>query len=200
VFGSNFTRLAGFIRYNEDGGGLIAAVAGALSDSDEPQTKVGEIFIDAGANGSRLSVDLTAAPTKTSSPIKYGYHFGLGARRFVSDRSDLGARVEIDEVANHNLLGVRLLDYRYQLHGPLALNVFVGAARYSLATPAYGIYYGGGLQWRNVVPGWDVGIDLRYADSVARDHLLPSDPPNIGGRNDSFYNILSTTLSVSRHF
>jgi hypothetical protein len=41
---------------------------------------------------------------------------------------------------------------------------------------------------------------LRYADSVARDHLLPNDPPNIGGRTDSFYNILSTTLSVSRHF
>jgi hypothetical protein len=202
VFGSNFTRLAGFIRYNENGGGLLAAMAGALSDSDsdEPQTKVGEIFIDAGANGSRQSVDLTTANTKTTGPIKYGYHFGLGARRFVSERSDLGARVEVDQVQNHNLLGVRLLDYRYRLHGPLALNIFVGAARYSLATPAYGFYYGGGLQWRDVLPGWDVGVDLRYADSVARDHLLPNDPPNIGGRTDSFYNILSTTLSVSRHF
>jgi hypothetical protein len=39
---------------------------------------------------------------------------------------------------------------------------------------------------------------LRYADSVARDHLLPSDPS--GARPDSFYNILSTTLSISRHF
>jgi len=67
-------------------------------------------------------------------------------------------------------------------------------------TPAYGIYYGGGLQWRNVLPGWYLGVDLRYADSVARDHLLPNDPPNVGGRNDSFYNILSTTLSISRHF
>jgi hypothetical protein len=80
------------------------------------------------------------------------------------------------------------------------LNVFIGAARYALETPAYGIYYGAGLQWRNVVPGWDVGADYRYANSVARDHLLPGDPPAVGARNDSFYNISIFTRSISRHF
>jgi hypothetical protein len=78
--------------------------------------------------------------------------------------------------------------------------VFVGAARYAQATPAYGIYYGAGLQWRNLIRGWDVGFDYRYAESVARDHLLPNDPPNVGGRTDSFYNISLYTLSLSRHF
>src|SRR5262249_33868072 len=155
------------------------SIATALGDSEEPLEKQGEVFIDAGGNKSSQSIDLTTAETKTSGPTTYGYHLGIGARRFVSERSDLGLRLEIDEVNKHNLLGVRLLDYRYRFNGPLALNVFVGAARYSLVTPAYGIYYGGGLQWRNVLPGWDVGVDLRYAYSVARDHLLPTDPPNI---------------------
>jgi hypothetical protein len=59
---------------------------------------------------------------------------------------------------------------------------------------------GGGLQYRNVLPGWDLGVDIRYADNVARDHLVPGDPATIGAHNDSFYNIVSTTLSVSRHF
>jgi hypothetical protein len=200
VFGANFARLAGFIRYNEAGGGMISALTDALSGSEESSAKQGELFVDAGANASRESIDLITATTKTTSPIGYGYHFAVGARRFVSDHSDLGARVEVDGVQGHNLLGVRALDYRYRFQGPLALSVFIGAARYNLVTPAYGIYYGAGLQWRNLLPGWDVGVDLRYANSVARDHLLPSDPPNVGGRTDSFYNILSTTLSISRHF
>ena len=36
--------------------------------------------------------------------------------------------------------------------------------------------------------------------SVARDHVLPTDPPATGARNDSFYNISMFTLSVSRNF
>lgn len=200
VFGANFTRLAAFLRYGENGSGLSAAVADAVYGEPEDTSKAGEIFVDAGANGSRQNIDLTTAATRKNGPVDFGYHFAVGARRFVSDHSDLGARVEADNIQGHSLIGVRALDYRYRFHGPLALSVFIGAARYNLVTPAYGIYYGTGLQWRDVLPGWDLGLDVRYANSVARDHLLPNDPPDIGGRTDSFYNILSTTLSVSRHF
>jgi hypothetical protein len=200
VFGGNFSRLAGFIRYDEGGGSLGNAVADALSDESQPLLDKGELFVDVGANNNRQNVDLTTAATRANGPYKYGAHFAVGARRFVSDHSDLGARIEADDIQGHSLIGVRALDYRYRFNGPLALNVFIGAARYALATPAYGIYYGAGLQWRNVVPGWDVGADYRYANSVARDHLLPSDPPAVGARNDSFYNISIFTLSISRHF
>jgi hypothetical protein len=202
VFGGNFSRLAGFIRYDEGsrGLGLVDSAAEALSGGDQPLLDSGEIFIDVGANVNRQNVDLTTASTRSNGPYRYGPHFGLGARRFVSDHSDLGARVEFDNVQEHGLLGVRALDYRYRFDGPLALNVFIGAARYALATPAYGIYYGAGLQWRNVLPGWDVGAEYRYANSIARDHVLPNDPPNVGGRSDSFYNISTITLFVSRHF
>ncbi|MFL6601393.1 MAG: capsule assembly Wzi family protein [Steroidobacteraceae bacterium] len=199
VYGQNFSRLAGFIRYDE-GQGLAGSLAEALSAEDQPLIDDGEIFIDVGANSNRQNVDLTSASTRANGPYGYGPHFAVGARRFVSDRSDLGARVEYDNIQGHSLIGVRALDYRYRFRSPLALSVFIGAARYALATPAYGIYYGAGLQWRNLLPGWDVGADYRYADSVARDHLLPNDPPNIGARSDSFYNISSFTLSISRHF
>jgi hypothetical protein len=203
VFGARYTRLAGFVRLNQDGG-VISGLSGMLGHDDEldaMQTREGEIFVDAGANASQQTVHLTGDETPhIHSPVKAGYHFAVGARRFVSDHSDLGARLEVDNVQNHNLLGARLIDYRYRFRGPLALGLFVGAARYNLVTPAYGFYYGGGVQWRNVFPGWDVGVDVRYAASVARDHLVPGDPPTIAGQNDSFYDILSTTLSISRHF
>ncbi|HET9389243.1 MAG TPA: capsule assembly Wzi family protein [Steroidobacteraceae bacterium] len=199
VFGQSFTRLAGYIRYDE--GGALSSLREALEGSDEGGgEKAGELFVDVGANASRQNIDLTTAATRHNGPVDSGYHLALGARRFVSDHSDLGARLEFDNVQGHSLIGARLLDYRYRFNNPLTFNLFLGAARYDLATPAYGFYYGVGTQWRNVFPNWDLGADLRYANSVARDHLLPGDPPNVGARTDSFYNISSITLSISRHF
>jgi Capsule assembly protein Wzi len=197
VFGENYSRIAGFLRY--DSSDSLVSMFGASAE-EENTTRNAEVFVDAGLNANRINVDLTSAATRTTGSVETGPHFAVGARRLVSAHSDLGTRVEIDQVQGHNLLGARVLDYRYRFNNPLALSVFIGAARYSLATPAYGIYYGAGVQWRNVFPGWDIGADIRYADSVARDHLLPSDPANIGNRNDSFYNILSATLSASWHF
>lgn len=200
VFGAKFTRLSGFLRYGGESSGLLSSITTAMSSDEVRGQKQGELFVDAGANGSRSSIDLNSPLTKTHTRTQYGYHFAVGARRFVSNHSDLGTRLEVDQANGHDLLGVRLLDYRFHYRGPLALSVFIGAARYNLETPAYGFYYGAGLQYRDVVPGWDIGVDVRYNDTIARDHLLPTDPPNIGFRNDSFYNILSPTLTISRRF
>jgi hypothetical protein len=60
---------------------------------------------------------------------------------------------------------------------------------------------GAGVQWREVMPGFDLSLDLRYADKVARDKLLPTDPdPATAVRPDSFYDITSATLSLSYRF
>ncbi len=198
VFGDNFTRLTGFLRYNGSGGTLGSALIDALADSAGPSGKSGEIFVDAGVNAYKVRVDLTDEDTRATQPGKTGPHFALGARRAVTEHSDLGARVDFDEIEGHSLIGFRLVDYRYRFKGPLAVGAFLGAARYSLGTPAYGFYYGGGIQWRNVVPGVDVGAEFHFADSVARDHLLPSDP--VSARPDSFYDVWGTILSASYHF
>ena len=132
----------------------------------------------------RVRTDLTETTPKTYGPTTAGVHLGLGARRAVSDHTDLGARVEYD--------------YRYRFKNPLAIVAFLGAARYDLSTPAYGFYYGLGLQWRDVLPHVDVGVEARYYDSVARDHVLPSDPHTT--RPDSFYDISGAVLSLTYHF
>ena len=198
-FGGSFSRVAAFIRYDDPHStGLGMAMADAFSGGGETDDKSGEVFVDAGVNVYQVTADLENSNDKTTDPTKEGYHFAVGARRAVSDHNDLGTRLEYDDVEGHGIIGIRLIDYRYRFNNPIALDAFLGAARYALGTPAYGFYYGLGAQWRNVLPGWDVGVDLRYDDTLARDHLLPSDPQ--GTRPDSFYYVLGAVFSVSYHF
>lgn len=195
VFGGSFARLSGFVRLGDrDSSALSGHDAEPTAEGDEGN----QLLVDAGAHSLRVKTDLTGTEPKTTGPTTIGAHLGVGARRAVSEHSDLGARVEYDDLDGRSLLGVRLVDYRYRFSNPIALGVFLGAARYDLATPAYGFYYGVGLQWRNVLPHTDIGIDLRYYDSVARDHLLPTDPQST--RPDSFYDISGGVLALTYHF
>ena len=198
VFGGNFTRVAGFIRYNDSRGGLAGLLMDDLSDNSPASDPTAQLFVEVGAHSFTSRIDLTDGADKVTGPRATGAHAGIGARRAVSEHNDVGARFEFDNVNGHSLVGVRLLDYRYRLNWPVAVGVFLGAARYDLATPAYGVYYGVGLQWLNVLPGWDIGADVRYYNSIARDHLLPSDPQT--PRPDSFYDFSGGTVSISYHF
>lgn len=197
VFGGNFTRLAAFIRYDDSGAALSSRMMEALSATTRGDSR-SELFVDAGVNSYRLRVNLTEESGRNTLPRKTGYHVAVGARTAVSEHNDLGTRIDIENIESHSLVGIRLIDYRYRLNFPVAVGAFVGAARYSLETPAYGLYFGAGLQWRNVLPGWDIGAEVRYDQSIARDHVLPADPQ--GGRPDSFYDVLHTTVAISRHF
>jgi hypothetical protein len=117
----------------------------------------------------------------------------------VTEHQDLGAALDADAVHGLSLISARVIDYRYRFNNPLALNLFLGVARYAAPTPAYGFSYGAGLQWRNVVPKWDVGVDFRYAAKVNRTRSLPWDPQG-GYRLDAYYDISLGTLYVSRKF
>jgi hypothetical protein len=199
VFGKSFSRLSGFVRYGGD-------EHTRDDDSPDEETEDGdqgehrtELFVDAGVNANRVRIDLEKGLPITTSKIAYGPHFGFGARRAVSEKNDLGVRIELDQnVDGHSLLGARALDYRHRFTDHFALNLFAGVARYNLATPAYSLYGGTGVQWRNILPKWDVGVDFRFAQNVARNHVLATDIQGV--RPDSFYKIQSGTLYLTRRF
>ena len=195
VFGGNYNRLAAFMRFGDTSPDRGCGDCDGETPTSDPRN---QLLVDAGVHALRVRTDLTETTPKTYGPTTAGVHLGLGARRAVSDHTDLGARVEYDDLDGTNLLGVRIIDYRYRFKNPLAIVAFLGAARYDLATPAYGFYYGLGLQWRDVLPHVDVGVEARYYDSVARDHVLPSDPHTT--RPDSFYDISGAVLSLTYHF
>jgi hypothetical protein len=200
VFGGSFSRVSGIMRFNPDAR-LPSMIADSLQGgSYGEETKRGELFVAAGAAEYRVTTDLTLGVPKTTTPSTTSPHFEVGARRALTEHQDLGTRLEFENISGHSLIGVRLLDYRWRFNNPLALGAYLGAARYALATPAYGFYYGVGLQYRNVLPGWDVGVDVRYDDNIARDHLLPTDPPNVGQRSDVFYDVFGALFTITRTF
>jgi hypothetical protein len=154
-------------------------------------------FFDVGLHSSRIESRI-ANRDDTVDVNDAGIHLGIGARRSVSERADISFRLELDSIDSNTLLAVRAFDYRRHLSEKLAINTFLGAARLDLATPAYGWYLGVGLQWKELTPDWDLSLDLRFGDKVARDNLLPSDPQ--GGSPDNFHDITGITLYLSRGF
>jgi hypothetical protein len=198
VYGVRYTRFAAFMRYGDalsrgyQGGG-----DDALSSLQRPDGA--EMFVDAGINVSRVNVDLTGVTPRVTEPIQPAPELGFGARRAVSEHQDLGVRLEADDIHHRAFYNFRLLDYRYRFNNPLALSLFGGAARYNLDTPAYGFTFGTGAQWRNLFPGWDLGLDYMYGIKVARLRVLPTDVQS-GTRPDSFYDIDRISLYLSRKF
>lgn len=172
--------------------GLAAAVAAAAL----ARTASADAFVDVGINATRIEADIATLPDKVSS-TQSGLHLGAGLRREL-ERGSIGARVELDDVDGDLLLAVRALDYRRHVSKRFALTAFAGAARLDLATPAYGYYLGGGVQFKELLPSWTLALDLRLGDKIARDNLLPSDPQ--GGRPDNFYDLSGVAVYLSRRF
>lgn len=200
IFGASFTRLSAFVRY----GGTqhtrdYSSEEDDTDDAPASTTPVGtELFVDAGFNANRVITNVDVDEPSTTSKVKFGPHFALGARRAVSDNNDLGVQIEDDQVDGHNLLGVRPVDYRYRFSENFALGFFAGVNRYDVATPAYSLYAGIGAQWLDVLPKWDLGVDARYAQNIARNHVLATDYQ--GTRPDTFYKVESVIAYISRRF
>lgn len=201
VDGDSFTRLAAFVRYGGDAHSHDDGATGEEDGDAGPDHPGAEWFVDAGVNASQVRTDPGPPNPINTSSVGFGPHFGLGARRAVSANNDLGVRLELDQVDGHSLIGVRPIDYRHRYGDAFALSLFGGVDRYDVATPAYSVYFGVGAQWRNVLPGlpnWDLGLDLRYGQNIARDKVLPTDVS--ANRPDTFYKIASGVLYISRHF
>jgi len=197
VYGGRFTRLEAFLRYGE---ALGSHATESADDAFSAQRAEGsELFVNAGVTYNTVLNDITAIQPRFTTGPDYGAHLGIGARRRVSDHQDLGVQLEADDIQGLSLVSVRALDWRYRFNNPLAIELFAGASRYALATPGLGLYLGGGLQWRDVLPSWDLGLDYRYGDKIYRIRVLPSDPQG-GYRDDSYYDITMLTLYVSKKF
>jgi hypothetical protein len=172
IFGESFARVGLSVDFGK-------AFAGGPReyDIDDAEASNTEVFVDVGAQQSEVrEIRLDSGPNVVSGN-QINYHVGAGARRRVSDRNDVGVRVELDQVEGGSLVSVRAIDYRFRAWRRLAVGGFFGAARYDIGLPAYGYYWGAGLQYRDVLPGWDVGADFRHHDKFTRDKALASDPP-----------------------
>jgi hypothetical protein len=195
VFGTDVSRVALFANYAPYWNELAV---GSRSAS-RSRAAGAELFVETGLSAYQLKTDLTNNSTPTRSSTQTGAHLGLGARRAVAPQHDLGVRIDLDDIDGKLLTNFRAVDYRYRFGKSLTFNGSLGAARYDVATPAYGLSVSLGAQWRDLLPHWDLGMEWRYAHEVARDRLLPEDPDN-STRPDIFYNVSSVTLAITRTF
>lgn len=196
VFGERFGRVGGFLRLVP--GEPESSGVSLPPERSDLRGRV-QVFVDGGLNVTRLKFNpsdkgVTAQRNDTTT----GPHVAIGVRGSVSERSDFGTRVELDEIDGSTLIGVRAIDYRYRVGEKLAFSLFAGAARYGVATAAYGYYGGFGAQWRDVVSGVDLNLDVRASDKIDRDTLLPSDPDSVWG--DVVYQLYSANLYLSYRF
>ncbi len=196
VFGEGFGRIGGFLRLVPGEPELGIAL---IEPRNEDVRRRVQLFFDAGLNVTRLEFDPSnknLTPQRKVSTT--GPHVAIGVRGAVSGRSDIGTRIELDDVDGRTMIGVRAVDYRYRIGEKLALTAFAGAARYDAETAAYGYYGGFGAQWRDVIRGFDLSLDLRATDKVARDAVLPTDPASVWG--DVIYQFYSANLYLSYRF
>jgi hypothetical protein len=160
-----------------------------------PHSTRAEVLVDFGMNSTRVEADIANA-TSIVSTDSSGYHVGVGVRRTLKAGS-VGARLELEDIDSNLLIAVRALDYKHAFSERLSIGGFLGAARLDLATPAYGYWLGGALEY-DFSKRWAVSVDLRIGDKLARDNLLPSDPQ--GGRPDNFYDLRGIGIYLSRRF
>lgn len=194
VFGERYQRLSGFARFapSVPVGQLVGAVSDRFADAHS--------FVDVGVSRVRRTYDPydPYGGGKRSYSESTSPHFGWGVRRSTEGKGDIGVRLELDRVGEMSLLSVRALDYRYRIGNHLAASLFAGATRYSTPTPAFGWYYGAGLQWRKIVGSVDFAVDYRRMDGVQRDKLLASDYQ--GGAPDEFYQMGGLSAYLSYQF
>ncbi len=197
VFGEDFRRVGAFVRYSP---GAREEFAGPIEPLPEQAARNVDIFVDAGVNVSQVEYDPSdggVTPIEKTSSV--GPHIGVGVRRAVTSRSDLGVRVEMDDFDGLTAIGVRALDYRYRVGRKLSIGAYAGAMRLNAPTAAYGYYGGIGAQLRDVLPRLDLTLDLRASDKIARDVLLPSDPAgNTWG--DVIYQMYGASAYLSYRF
>ncbi|MGC3982709.1 MAG: capsule assembly Wzi family protein [Steroidobacteraceae bacterium] len=197
VLGDKFVRVSSSL-------GLLSQSnpsSGGYASDDTDGDGETELFVDVGQNVSKAYERISFYYPNAWTPVHKSYHVGVGARRPVSERSDLGFRLELDKVAGRELLSVRALDYRYRLTKHLAASGFIGAGRYDFGAPAFGWYLGAGTQWMNVIPKWDVGFDWRHYDKLTRNRVLSTDYPyDEKSLVRIHFDISGYALYVSRHF
>jgi hypothetical protein len=173
----------------------LTLLGSALVATLAPHVARSEVLVDFGINSTRVEADIATYPSIVTTNSS-GYHVGAGVRRAL-EHGSFGARLELEDIDSNLLIAVRALDYKHAFTKSLSIGGFIGAARLDLATPAYGYWLGGALEY-DFSQHWAVSFDLRIGDKLARDNVLPTDPQ--GGRPDNFYDLRGVSLYLSHRF
>lgn len=195
VYGDSFGRISAAFDFAR-----TAQRSGRVASEVVENTNT-EVFVDVGLQYSRVREFLLLQfKQRDTTSFETNYHIGFGARRRVSQRNDLGVRLELDRVHGFDLVSVRALDYRFRWGQNIALGASFGVGRYDIELPAWGYYLGAGVQYRNLFPDWDLTLDYRHYDKMTRDKGLPSDPESNPGLPRRVIDVHGLGLFISKRW
>lgn len=157
------------------------------------------IDVDVGMAYSDVSASEPSPIDGDFSSGDVGYHIGVGAYRNNDDsRWVYGVKLELQDVVGNSMISVRAIDVGYKFTPRFTFNGFLGAARYDLATPAFGYRLGlGGRYW--ISDRWALSAEASFADSVARDKLFPEENPGVGSP-DIFFDVVQLSVYLKYKF
>ncbi len=164
-----------------------------------------EIQLTAGIQTHEVRFDTTDPTIDNEQPSDTGYHFGIAARRHLGKNQQhrFGFGVDVDEILGDTLIGLHALDYQYVWNEQWRSGFFFGAASLDTGASQNGFYFGTSVSATNVVQqGMDIVLEARAGSGLARDRLLPDDPPapEDDNRPDIFLDFLAISLSLSYRF
>lgn len=144
-------------------------------------------------------------PAAETSDWEAGPYVGLGVHGLYAERHELGLVASYSTADGDGLLSIRPFDYRYLLTDSVRLKAFFGVARYDKETAAHGYYLGFGGEWRILkqasADGLGLGLEFAYGDKIARDRVLPSDPPAIAPDSpEIFYDMTLVNTYLAWYF
>lgn len=144
-------------------------------------------------------------PAADTSDWEAGPHAAFGVHGLYADRHELGIVASYSTADSDGLLSIRPFDYRYLITDNLRLKAFFGVARYDKETAAHGYYLGIGGEWRvlsqSKADGLGLGLEFAYGDKIARDRVLPSDPPStMPSSPEIFYDMTLVNTYIAWYF
>lgn len=159
-----------------------------------------ERYVNFGIQSHSASYDLDNSEVVFENASGSDYSLGVGMLNQFgkTGRHFLGFGLDIQNVLDDRLLGVRALDYQYQAMQKLRIGVFIGAATIDTGASQNGYYAGANVAWQDFMPKLDLVLEIRRADGLARD-TLASDELDIT-RPDIFMDVDFSAVVVRWRF
>jgi hypothetical protein len=133
-----------------------------------------------------------------SSASDYSIGVGILNQLGQNGRHHLGFGLDIQNILDNRMLGVRAVDYQYHAFKQFRIGAFIGAATVDTGASQNGYYLGANAAWMDLMQNVDLVVELRRADGLARD-TLPSDNLSIS-RPDIFMDVNISTVLIRWRF
>jgi len=166
-----------------------------------------EVFI--GAQNTRIQEQADENIPRGEAISNTGYIAGVNVIRpisydgVVAERHYFGMGVDIVDTNSGTLIGLRPVNYYYQLHPRIRVGAFFGAATLDNTLPSIGYYLGVTATSKNLLGPLDVHLGITHGNGLGRDKkaaLNEIDDPDLTTRPDFFLNTVTGFIAVQYGF